>query len=111
MWPEVLKLICATSYTPTMSEEIRNEPAQINIAQDAAGGVWANFAMVSHSPYEFTIDFIRMDFARQPLAGVVVSRVNLSPLFVTQLLEALKENWEIYASKAMPPEVQNDNGH
>ena len=33
-------------------------------------------------------------------AGVLVARVNLSPLLVTQLIDALQENWERYASKA-----------
>lgn len=70
------------------------------------GGVWANFARVSHSPYEFTLDFARIDFAGAPdMAGVVVARVNLSPLMVTQLIDALQTNWSIYAEKSMPREV------
>jgi hypothetical protein len=36
---------------------------------------------------------------------VVVARVNLSPLMVTQLIEALETNWATYAQKAMPREV------
>ena len=78
---------------------------QINVPESMTGGVWANFAAVSHSPYEFTIDFVRLDFARQhdaTMPGQVVARVNLSPLMVTQLLEALETNWEKYADKAMP---------
>ncbi len=70
------------------------------------GGVWANFAAVSHSEHEFTIDFIRVDQAGEN--GVVTARVNVSPLFVTQLQEALRLNWEQYAKKAMPREVQQD---
>lgn len=72
------------------------------------GGVWANFASVKHSQYEFTIDFARLDFEPNGDAkGVVVSRVNLSPLFVTQLIEALQTNWKMYSDKAMPPEVRD----
>lgn len=71
------------------------------------GGVWANFAAVSHSPYEFTIDFVRLDFASKQ--GVVVSRINLSPLFVTELREALEANWAQYVEKAMPREVRGDH--
>lgn len=78
----------------------------VNLPPEMFGGVWANFAVVSHSQYEFTIDFVRVD-ANQG-QGLVTSRVNLSPLFVTQLLDALRDNWEQYAKKAMPPEVQND---
>ena len=74
-------------------------------------GVWANFAVVRHSPYEFTLDFVRVGFAEAPpgtpAPGLVVARVNLSPLLVTQLLEALQENWDRYAEKAMPREVRH----
>jgi hypothetical protein len=78
----------------------------VNFPPEQLGGVWANFARVSHSPHEFTIDFIRIDFATAPeLMGVVVARVGLSPLFVTQLIETLKRNWDKYAERSMPREV------
>lgn len=70
------------------------------------GGVWANFARVSHSEHEFTIDFVRLDYTTDPLQGKVVARVNVSPLFVTQLIAALNDNWNKYAERAMPPEVR-----
>ncbi len=69
------------------------------------GGVWANVARVSHSPFEFTIDFARIDFTQDPPKGLVTSRVNMSPLFVSQLIDALQSNWDQYAARAMPPEV------
>lgn len=68
-------------------------------------GVWANYAQVSHSAYEFTLDFVRLDFSSQPPSGIVVARVSVSPLMISQLIEALGTNWELYARKAMPPEV------
>lgn len=77
----------------------------VHVPGDSRGGVWANFAAVAHSPYEFTLDFIRMEYANETeteLPGVLVARVNLSPLLVTQLIDALQENWERYASKALP---------
>jgi hypothetical protein len=94
-----------------MSEHHQEEPQQWQIAIDAqhAAGVWANFARVSHSPHEFTIDFVRMDFANQPPTGIVVARVAVSPLFVTQLIGALQQNWNKYAAKAMPREVYGDD--
>lgn len=91
-----------------MPEE--QEPIQpnIQIRVEDVGGVWSNFAVVRHSPFEFTIDFVRLDFNGSAAPeGVVVSRVNLSPLFVQQLLDALQENWVMYAQKAMPPEVRD----
>ena len=79
---------------------------EISIDPQHAAGVWANFAGVSHSEHEFTIDFVRIDYSQQPkLTGVVVARVGVSPLFVTQLIAALQENWDKYARKAMPREV------
>lgn len=78
----------------------------INLPQDMFGGIWANFAAVYHTEHEFTIDFIRLDPTGEN--GIVTARVNVSPLFVTQLQEALKQNWEQYAKKAMPREVQED---
>ncbi len=81
---------------------------QITVPESMSGGVWANFAAVSHSPYEFTIDFVRLDFAHgtdDTMPGNVVARVNLAPLMVTQLMEALQTNWEKYADRALPHDL------
>jgi hypothetical protein len=82
------------------------EPAgQIIIQPEQMAGVWANFATVSHSEYEFTLDFVRLDFNSKPPNGIVVARVSVSPLFVSQLIDALQSNWNEYAKKALPREV------
>jgi hypothetical protein len=47
-----------------------------------------------------------MEFT-DPVQGVVVSRVNLSPLFVRQLMDALDDNWKKYVAKSMPEEVRD----
>jgi len=86
---------------------------QITVPESMTGGVWANFAAVSHSPYEFTIDFVRLDFAHgtsTTMPGQVVARVNLSPLMVSQLLEALEQNWQKYAAHALPDLDGDDPG-
>lgn len=88
--------------------EPREPHAELKITIEPAqrAGVWANFANVSHSEHEFTLDFVRID----PLVrgtGIVVARVSVSPLFITQLIEALNSNWAKYASKAMPKEVRD----
>jgi hypothetical protein len=82
---------------------------QIIILPEQMGGVWANFAAVNHSPFEFTLDFVRLDYNQNPPSGLVVARVNMSPLFVSQLIDALSENWKTYAEKAMPREVRSDD--
>jgi len=88
-----------------------DDPADAHILLDPSqfAGVWANFARVSHSEHEFTLDFIRIDHTMTPPQGIVVSRVSVSPLFVTQLIDALNQNWNTYAEKALPKEVQGSD--
>ncbi len=83
---------------------------KIHTQPDQMGGVWANAAAVRHSPHEFTIDFLRCDFDDdgKAAAGILVQRVNMSPLFVTQLIAALQDNWSKYADKSMPKDLLDD---
>jgi hypothetical protein len=57
--------------------------------------VYANFANVSHSDYEFTVTFARVDHEveDEEVPGVVVSRVNLSPRFMRELIDAMEDNF------------------
>jgi hypothetical protein len=64
---------------------------ELVIQPSELAGVWANWAQVSHSLHEFTIDFVRID-PIQANRGIVVARVGLSPLMVHQLLDALRQN-------------------
>lgn len=91
--------------------EPANEPIQpqIVIREENLGGIWANWAAVSHSPYEFTIDFARLNFSENPPTGIIVERVNLSPLFVRQLIDALESNWASFAEKSLPKELADDS--
>lgn len=83
-------------------DDVQSVHVSLDIPEEHRGGVWANFARVTHSPYEFTLDFARLDFATAPdMQGVVVARVNLSPMLVTQLIRALETNWQSYASRAI----------
>ena len=79
---------------------------ELIIQPSELAGVWANWAQVSHSVHEFTLDFVRMD-PIQPGRGIVVARVAVSPLLIDQLREALRINWEAYAEKALPKEVRD----
>ena len=62
------------------------------------GGVYANFANVSFSDYEFTITFARVDHEidADEIPGVVVSRVNLAPKFMRELADALEDSYSKY---------------
>jgi hypothetical protein len=94
-----------------MPDEGAPQPVEphVIIQPEQMAGAWANYAQVSQSPYEFTLDFVRLDFNSQPTSGIVVARVSVSPLFVTQLIDALTQQWEQYAARAMPEEVQRGN--
>jgi hypothetical protein len=83
---------------------------KIHTQPDQLGGVWANAAAVRHSPHEFTIDFLRCDFddTGQAVNAILVQRVNMSPLFVSQLIAALQDNWSKYATKALPKDIAAD---
>jgi hypothetical protein len=94
-------------------DEPREVSLNVRFPEALLGGVWANFARVHHSEHEFTIDFMRLDYAsvseEGEMQGVVVARVGLSPLFVRQLIAALEGNWMKYAKKALPQEVFGDD--
>lgn len=63
---------------------------QIELPQDKAAGVYANFAIISHTSSEFTLDFARM-LPGMPKAQVC-SRVVMVPEHAKRLLMALQEN-------------------
>jgi uncharacterized protein DUF3467 len=67
----------------------------IHFSPDIMAGVYSNFANVSHSDYEFTITFARVDHEVEDdeVPGVVVSRVNVSPRFMSELIEAMQDNY------------------
>jgi hypothetical protein len=71
----------------------------IHFAPELMAGQYSNFANVSHSDYEFTITFARVDHEveEEEIPGVVVSRINLSPKFMRELIDAMEDNfskWE-----------------
>ena len=51
--------------------------------------------------YEFTITFARVDHEveEEEVPGVVVSRVNLSPRFMKELLEAMEDNYSKWRTR------------
>ena len=67
----------------------------MHMSPEAMAGAYANFANISHSDYEFTITFARVDHEIEEgeIPGVVVSRINLSPRFMRELLDAAEDNY------------------
>jgi hypothetical protein len=76
---------------------------QLNIHLDTEhmAGVYANFANISFSDYEFTLTFARIDHEVESgdIPGIVVSRVNVSAQFMHELLEAMTDSWSKWATR------------
>jgi hypothetical protein len=75
---------------------------QVNIHMDPdqLAGVYANFANITFSDYEFTLTFARVDHEVEEgdVPGVVVSRINMSQQFTSELLAALQDAWSKYTT-------------
>ena len=74
----------------------------IHFSPEIMAGVYANFANVSHSDYEFSITFVRLDHESETdeeVNGVVVSRVNMSPRFMKELLDAINDNYSKWVAR------------
>jgi hypothetical protein len=87
----------------------KNNPAnQINIeiSDEVGEGIYSNLAIITHSPSEFIIDFVKM------MPGVpkakVKSRIILTPQHAKRLLKALRENVSKYES--MHGEIKDVEG-
>ena len=90
-------------------QEKKNNPAnQINIeiSDEVGEGIYSNLAIITHSPSEFIIDFVKM------MPGVpkakVKSRIILTPQHAKRLYKALKENISKYES--MHGEIKDVEG-
>jgi hypothetical protein len=77
-----------------MQENKNNKPNQnqlnIELSDEVAEGIYSNLAIITHSPSEFIVDFIKM------MPGVpkakVKSRIILTPQHAKRLYKALKDN-------------------
>jgi hypothetical protein len=90
-------------------QDNKKPPAnQINIdlPEDVSEGTYSNLAIITHSPSEFIIDFIKM------MPGVpkakVKSRIILTPQHAKRLLKALRDNVSKYES--MHGEIKDVEG-
>jgi hypothetical protein len=73
-----------------------NQQLNIELNEETAQGIYSNLAIITHSPAEFVVDFIRM------MPGVpkakVQSRIILTPQHAKRLMQALRENITKYES-------------
>ena len=85
-----------------MDDADRNERRiNIHFSPEIMAGSYANFANVSHSDYEFTITFARVDHEveDEEIPGVVVSRINLSAKFMRELIDAMQDNYSKWETR------------
>ena len=85
-----------------MAEQNQNPDNQLNIElpEEIAEGTYSNLAIISHSPQEFVIDFIKV------MPGIpkakVKSRIVLTPQHAKRMMKALAENVRKYESMHGP---------
>ena len=86
-----------------MADEQQGPERHINIhfEPEHMAGIYANFANVCHSDYEFTLTFARVDHEVEDdeIPGVVVSRINLSPRFMRELIDAMEDNYSKWRTR------------
>lgn len=90
-------------------EDQNQDPNQINIelSEEIADGIYSNLAIITHSPAEFVLDFMRM-MPGTPKAKVK-SRILLTPQHAKRLMKALIDNIGKY--EAMHGEIKDfENG-
>jgi hypothetical protein len=77
-----------------VDDEPQERQLNIHLDPEQMAGVYANFANVTFSPYEFTLTFARIDHEIEEgdVPGVVVSRVNMSQQFFQELLAAMQDS-------------------
>ena len=89
---------------------------QLNIHMEPAllAGVYANFANISFSDYEFTVTFARIEHEVEEgdVPGAVVARVNMSSKFMRELLDAAEDaysKWQARQGIRDLPETTREN--
>jgi hypothetical protein len=96
-----------------VADERRDRQINIHTSPEVMAGVYANFANVSHSDYEFTVTFARVDHEveEDEVPGVVVSRVSLSARFMRELIDAMEDQyskWETSEGIKNLPETDDE---
>ncbi|MCX6305658.1 MAG: DUF3467 domain-containing protein [Bacteroidetes bacterium] len=89
-------------------QDNKNPLNQINIeiSDEVGEGIYSNLAIITHSPAEFIVDFVKM------MPGVpkakVKSRIILTPQHAKRLYKALKENVAKY--EAIHGDIKDSEG-
>jgi hypothetical protein len=90
-----------------MEEKKGKNQINIELSEEQAEGIYSNLAMITHSPSEFIVDFIKM-MPGAPKAKVK-ARMILTPQHAKRLLKALRDNIGKYES--VHGEIKVPDGH
>ena len=84
-----------------MDADAQDRQLNIHLDPENLAGVYANFANISFSDYEFTLTFARIDHEVEEgdVPGVVVARVNMSTRLMRELLDAMNDSWSKWSSR------------
>ena len=84
-----------------MEQDADKRQLNIHLDPEHLAGVYSNFANISFSDYEFTLTFARIDHEVEEgdVPGVVVSRVNMAPRFMRELLDAMQDSWSKWSTR------------
>jgi hypothetical protein len=84
-----------------VDEDSQQRNLNIHLDPEHLAGVYSNFANITYSDYEFTITFARIDHEVEEgdIPGVVVTRVNMAPQFMRELLDAMNDSWSKWQTK------------
>ena len=81
----------------------------IELSEEVAQGIYSNLAIITHSPSEFVVDFVRV-MPGIPKANVK-SRIILTPEHAKRLMMALQENILKFESLHGPINIQGGPGN
>ncbi len=91
-----------------MENKKKKHQIQIELENNIGQGEYVNFAIVTHSPAEFVMDFVRV------LPGMnkskVKSRLIMAPMHAKTLMHALKDNINKFENKFGEIEIPSQDG-
>lgn len=80
------------------SEEVKKDQGQqlqVKVSDEILKGVYANMVQIGHTQEEFVLDFMNIF----PPAGIITSRVVISPGHMKRVVLALQENLKRYEAQ------------
>ena len=90
-----------------INNDKKSNQLNIELKEDMADGIYSNLAVITHSPAEFVVDFIRV-MPGMPKAPVK-ARIILTPEHAKRLMNALEDNIAKYEAANGPIKKNNPN--